>query len=201
MPTWDTAMERAREQAQSYACNLPPAELSAAESGGRPPFVIVVDVGATLEFYSEFPARAAPISPSPTRNTIASRWRSCALPTYGPCWPPVDRAAEPRPRTRRAPERAERPPARPRPRAWTRTIAAQLATWRARLRAITRPTMWRTSSCAVSSPCLPRMSGCCPTVPLPRRQRRSASPHPRHRRAARRAPQAPAGAPSHADAH
>ena len=47
-------MERAREQAQSYARNLPPAELSAAESGGRPPFVIVVDVGATLELYSEF---------------------------------------------------------------------------------------------------------------------------------------------------
>jgi hypothetical protein len=53
--TWDTAMERAREQAQSYARNLPPAELSAAGSGGgRPPFLIVVDVGATIELYSEF---------------------------------------------------------------------------------------------------------------------------------------------------
>lgn len=51
--TWDTAMERAREQAQSYARNLPPAELSAA-GGGRPPFLIVVDVGATIELYSEF---------------------------------------------------------------------------------------------------------------------------------------------------
>ena len=53
--TWDTAMERAREQAQRYARNLPPAELAAAGSGGgRPPFVIVVDVGATIELYSEF---------------------------------------------------------------------------------------------------------------------------------------------------
>jgi len=53
--TWDTAMERAREQAQSYARNLPPTELSAAGSGGgRPPLLIVVDVGATLELYSEF---------------------------------------------------------------------------------------------------------------------------------------------------
>ena len=53
--TWDTAMERAREQAQRYARNLPPAELAAAGSGGgRPPFLIVVDVGATIELYSEF---------------------------------------------------------------------------------------------------------------------------------------------------
>ena len=49
--TWDTAMERAREQAQSYARNLPPGELAGA---GRPPFLVVVDVGATIELYSEF---------------------------------------------------------------------------------------------------------------------------------------------------
>lgn len=39
-------MERARQQAQSYACSLPP--------DGRPPFLIVVDVGYTIALYAEF---------------------------------------------------------------------------------------------------------------------------------------------------
>jgi len=47
---WDTAMEKARQQAQSYARNLPPEEIR----DGRPPFVITVDVGNTISFYSEF---------------------------------------------------------------------------------------------------------------------------------------------------
>lgn len=49
--SWDTAMERARQQAQSYARNLPPAEVA---EGGRPPFLIVADVGDSLALYSEF---------------------------------------------------------------------------------------------------------------------------------------------------
>ena len=49
--SWDTALEKARRQAQSYARGLPPAELA---GGGRPPFLIVVDVGNTIELYSEF---------------------------------------------------------------------------------------------------------------------------------------------------
>ena len=44
-------MERARQQAQRYARNLPAEEL---EEGGRPPFLIVVDVGESLTLYSEF---------------------------------------------------------------------------------------------------------------------------------------------------
>jgi hypothetical protein len=48
--TWDVAMERARRQAETYARSLPPAEVA----GGRPPFLVVIDVGATFEFYSEF---------------------------------------------------------------------------------------------------------------------------------------------------
>ncbi len=48
---WDTAMERARQQVQSYARNLPPAEVA---DGGRPPFLIVADVGDSLALYSEF---------------------------------------------------------------------------------------------------------------------------------------------------
>ncbi len=47
---WDTALERARAQAQTYARSLPPGEIA----GGRPPFLIVVDVGNTIDLYSEF---------------------------------------------------------------------------------------------------------------------------------------------------
>ncbi|MCL4301118.1 MAG: class I SAM-dependent DNA methyltransferase [Anaerolineae bacterium] len=48
--SWDTAMERARQQAQSYARSLPPAEIAE----GRPPFLMVVDVGYTIALYAEF---------------------------------------------------------------------------------------------------------------------------------------------------
>jgi hypothetical protein len=48
---WDTALENARQQAQRYARNLPNEEL---QEGGRPPFLIVVDVGESLTLYSEF---------------------------------------------------------------------------------------------------------------------------------------------------
>jgi hypothetical protein len=47
---WDTAMEKARQQAQRYVRNLPPDEIE----DGRPPFIIVVDVGATIALYAEF---------------------------------------------------------------------------------------------------------------------------------------------------
>ena len=47
---WDTAMERARQQAQSYARNLPADEVR----DGRPPFLLVVDVGQSIALYSEF---------------------------------------------------------------------------------------------------------------------------------------------------
>lgn len=49
--TWDTAMEQAKNQAQSYARGLPAAELT---EGRRPPFVLVVDVGHQIALYSEF---------------------------------------------------------------------------------------------------------------------------------------------------
>jgi hypothetical protein len=44
---WDDAMVAARGQAEQYARALPAEE-------GRPPFLIVVDVGHTIELYSEF---------------------------------------------------------------------------------------------------------------------------------------------------
>lgn len=44
---WDDAMLAARGQAESYARALPPSE-------GWPPFIIVVDVGYSIELYSDF---------------------------------------------------------------------------------------------------------------------------------------------------
>ena len=44
---WDKAMLRAHGQAVQYARGLPPEE-------GRPPLVVVVDVGRSIELYSEF---------------------------------------------------------------------------------------------------------------------------------------------------
>ncbi|WP_029479503.1 DNA methyltransferase, partial [Deinococcus frigens] len=46
-PGWDAFMLRARTQAESYARLLPASE-------GRPPFVLVVDVGYVIEVYAEF---------------------------------------------------------------------------------------------------------------------------------------------------
>ena len=54
---WDLSLERAYSQASGYV-----KDLSAAE--GRPPFVIVCDVGHCFELYSEFTCTASP--PAPT---------------------------------------------------------------------------------------------------------------------------------------
>lgn len=45
--SWDTAMEKAKNQAEGYIRDLPPEE-------GRPPFLIVCDVGHVFELYAEF---------------------------------------------------------------------------------------------------------------------------------------------------
>jgi len=55
---YDDAMLRARAQAEAYARALPAAE-------GRPPFVVVVDVGHTIELYSEFSRSGATYTPFP----------------------------------------------------------------------------------------------------------------------------------------
>lgn len=55
---FDDAMLRARSQAENYARALPAAE-------GRPPFVVVVDVGHRLELYSEFSRSGATYTPFP----------------------------------------------------------------------------------------------------------------------------------------
>ena len=55
---FDDALLRARSQAENYA-RAPPA------SEGRPPFVVVVDVGNRIELYSEFSRSGATYTPFP----------------------------------------------------------------------------------------------------------------------------------------
>jgi len=55
---WDNAMERARGQAEQYIRALPAEE-------GRPPFMVVVDVGHSIELYSEFSCTGGAYIPFP----------------------------------------------------------------------------------------------------------------------------------------
>ena len=56
-----TAMLTARAQAEGYARALPPADLVA----GRPPFVLVADIGHVIELYSDFTKSGATYVPFP----------------------------------------------------------------------------------------------------------------------------------------
>ncbi|HET6587779.1 MAG TPA: DNA methyltransferase, partial [Oleiagrimonas sp.] len=56
--SFDDAMLRARSQAENYARALPASE-------GRPPFLMVVDVGNRIELYSEFSRSGATYTPFP----------------------------------------------------------------------------------------------------------------------------------------
>ncbi len=60
--TFDSAMLRARGQGEQYARALPAEE-------GRPPFVIVVDVGRAIELYAEFSRTGATYTPFPDPRT------------------------------------------------------------------------------------------------------------------------------------
>ncbi len=55
---WKTAMLRAKNQAESYARALPARE-------GRPPFLLVVDIGHCIELYTEFTRSGATYTPFP----------------------------------------------------------------------------------------------------------------------------------------
>ena len=60
--TFDSALLRARGQAEQYARALPAAE-------GRPPFVVVVDTGGVIELYAEFSRSGATYTPFPDPQT------------------------------------------------------------------------------------------------------------------------------------
>jgi hypothetical protein len=55
---WDRAMLRAQAQAEQYARALPAGE-------GRPPFIVVVDVGRSIELYAEFTRTGGSYIPYP----------------------------------------------------------------------------------------------------------------------------------------
>ena len=59
---WDKAMLRAHNQADQYVRALPADE-------GRPPFIIVTDVGRTIELYSEFSRSGSTYTPYPDART------------------------------------------------------------------------------------------------------------------------------------
>ncbi|MEZ4325483.1 MAG: type IIL restriction-modification enzyme MmeI [Polyangiales bacterium] len=59
---WDKAMLRAQNQADSYARALPADE-------GRPPFLLVTDVGRSIELYAEFSRSGATYTPFPDART------------------------------------------------------------------------------------------------------------------------------------
>ena len=58
---FDDALLRARAQGEGYERALPVQHLD----GGRPPFVIVVDVGTVIELYSEFTTSGVTYVPVP----------------------------------------------------------------------------------------------------------------------------------------
>ncbi|WP_366520378.1 type IIL restriction-modification enzyme MmeI, partial [Deinococcus sp.] len=60
--TWDVSMVKAKAQAEAYVRFLPPSE-------GRPPFVLVVDVGHVIEVYSEFTRTGGTYLPFPSAAT------------------------------------------------------------------------------------------------------------------------------------
>ena len=58
---WDTAMERARAQAEPYARSLPKHEIP----DGRPPFLLVVDVGHSIALYTDWTRAGGHYAPFP----------------------------------------------------------------------------------------------------------------------------------------
>jgi hypothetical protein len=58
---FDTALLAARSQAENYARALPPSEIAQ----GRPPFLIIADVGNVLEIYADFTRSGATYTPFP----------------------------------------------------------------------------------------------------------------------------------------
>ncbi|RPE65079.1 type II restriction/modification system DNA methylase subunit YeeA [Tibeticola sediminis] len=69
--SFDGALLRARQQAEDYARALPAEE-------GRPPFVVVVDVGHVIELYAEFTRSGATYTPYPDARSHRIRLEQLA---------------------------------------------------------------------------------------------------------------------------
>ena len=140
---WDQSMVRAKNQAERYVRALPAAE-------GRPPFLLVADVGHAIEIYSEFTRTGGIYIPFPDASCHRVLIRDLADPALRErlrlVWtdPPasIPRSAAPA-SPARSPASSPNSPARWKPLA-------------------TRPPRWAASSCAASSPCSPRTSTCSP---------------------------------------
>ena len=65
------AMMKARDQAQRYARALPKEEIPE----GRPPFVLVVDVGNSIALYAEFTRTGGHYVPFPDPNRYRYRYQ------------------------------------------------------------------------------------------------------------------------------
>ncbi len=59
--TWDTAMEKARRQAENYTRRLPKEEIP----DGRPPIIMVVDVGHSIALYADWSRAGGHYAPFP----------------------------------------------------------------------------------------------------------------------------------------
>ncbi|MDP3376210.1 MAG: class I SAM-dependent DNA methyltransferase, partial [Hydrogenophaga sp.] len=70
---FDDALLKARQQAENYARALPASE-------GRPPFVVVVDVGHVIELYAEFTRSGATYTPFPDPRSHRIRLAQLADP-------------------------------------------------------------------------------------------------------------------------
>lgn len=70
---FDDALLRARAQAEGYARALPAAD-------GRPPFLLVVDVGNVIEVYAEFSRSGATYTPFPDPRSHRIKLADLALP-------------------------------------------------------------------------------------------------------------------------
>ncbi|WP_374432723.1 class I SAM-dependent DNA methyltransferase [Inhella sp.] len=70
---FDEALLRARAQAEAYARALPASE-------GRPPFLVVVDVGHVIELYAEFSRSGATYTPYPDPRSHRIRLADLARP-------------------------------------------------------------------------------------------------------------------------
>lgn len=68
---WDMAMDRAKEQAERYVRSLPLEEVV----GGRPPFIIVVDIGHSLSLYADWSRMGGVYMPFPDPTSYRIRFR------------------------------------------------------------------------------------------------------------------------------